>query len=318
MRRLTITGVICTDGNTHLLPQAINSLCKQAIDRERFHLCVVDNSSGTVPMCLPEAFSSWPVDVLREAVVGLSNARNAALRVCNSDVIAFMDDDALADAGWLGALLQAFEEEAHVGAAGGRVTGMWGHQRPHWLPSSKLGFLSLVDWGSERCELFSPRWLAGTNIAFSTETLRKVGGFRTDLGRRGGGLLGNEELDATARVRAAGMRVVYEPNAVVQHLIPPERLTHKWFRRRAFWQAISDLIAQDDRHEEMEGGLFDEAPRLIGSLAPKLWADFSDPAAMAVQLDTIQRLVVSLAAGAIHRNRGTPTRSALSCDKQSR
>ena len=38
-------------------------------------------------------------------------------------------------------------------------------------------------------------------------------------------------------------RVFYDPAAAVQHIIPTERLRPEWFRRRVYWQAVSDLAS---------------------------------------------------------------------------
>jgi hypothetical protein len=62
----------------------------------------------------------------------------------------------------------------------------------------------------------------------------------------GSTLLSNEEIEASERVRAMGKLAVYTPKAVVEHVIPPERLTQSWFRRRAAWQAVSDLLSEPE------------------------------------------------------------------------
>jgi glycosyltransferase involved in cell wall biosynthesis len=111
-----------------------------------------------------------------------------------------------------------------------------------------LSYLTVIDLGHELRELSAGEWLAGCNISFDRVSLIAAGGFSTRLGRMGSGstLLSNEEIEASERVRAMGKLAIYTPKAVVEHVIPPERLTPSWFRRRASWQAVSDLLSEPE------------------------------------------------------------------------
>jgi hypothetical protein len=53
--------------------------------------------------------------------------------------------------------------------------------------------------------------------------------------------LSNEELAVLERIGIHS--VFYAPSACVQHIIPLDRLVPKWFRRRVYWQAVSDTVA---------------------------------------------------------------------------
>ena len=248
----TITAVICTFRRYDRLENALESLFAQTLEPERRRVLIVDNApltEGAAARAVAGYSGSLEVDVITEPKPGLSHARNAALRACSSDLIAYLDDDAIAAATWLSSLVRVFEEERGVAVAGGRVSPIWESSRPKWLSNRLLGYLSLVDWAENRMEIVPPRWLAGTNIAYAAGPLRAIGGFRTDLGRRGNILLSNEELSTCEALRAAGYRVMYEPSARVEHLIPSERLTRSWFRQRAFWQAVSDVLMDNGQSE---------------------------------------------------------------------
>ena len=72
-------------------------------------------------------------------------------------------------------------------------------------------------------------------------------------------MLSNEEIELCARIGRTGKIAVYAPDAVVEHVIHTERLTQSWFRRRAAWQAVSDVLARPD-----------EAPALAAEAARRL------------------------------------------------
>ncbi len=105
-----------------------------------------------------------------------------------------------------------------------------------------LGNVSVVNWGGKDRFAAKGEWVAGTNIAFRVEALNAAGGFAVNLGRTRGGqsLLSNDETDVIDRMIAKGGKLVYSPDAAVGHLVPSERLTQAWFRRRVAWQAVSD------------------------------------------------------------------------------
>jgi glycosyltransferase involved in cell wall biosynthesis len=64
---------------------------------------------------------------------GASATRNTGVASSHSDVVAFLDDDAIAGSTWLEMLLRHFADPRVVGA-GGRVEPLWESGRPAWFP----------------------------------------------------------------------------------------------------------------------------------------------------------------------------------------
>ncbi|MBP0463164.1 glycosyltransferase [Roseomonas sp. PWR1] len=242
-----ITAAICTYQRYDLLPGAIRSALDQSLPAEAFEVIVIDNSpDADLSARKAEAFGAHPNLTWRhEPRPGLSNARNVAAGLAAAPLIAFLDDDARADRGWLAAIADCFDAFGEkVQVVGGRIRPWWGAARPGWLPDSMLGDLTVVDLGDRRRLLEDGEWVAGANIAFRIAALEAIGGFDTSLGRNGGGasLLSAEETAVTDRLRARGGLVAYDPDAAVEHWVDPDRLTQAWFRRRAAWQAVSDYL----------------------------------------------------------------------------
>jgi hypothetical protein len=79
-------------------------------------------------------------------------------------------------------------------------------------------------------------------MAMRRSALTKVGGFHRGLGRRGGQLLSNEELHVKHLLEASGYYTIFSADVVVQHFVPKERMSVSWFRRRFYWQGISDAL----------------------------------------------------------------------------
>jgi glycosyltransferase involved in cell wall biosynthesis len=170
---------------------------------------------------------------------GLSGARNTGVAVANGDLIAFLDDDAVADPDWLAALLRAFDDPGVVGA-GGSATPDWSAERPSWFPEEFDWVIGCSYRGlPERTA--SVRNVLGCNMAFRGDVFATLGGFRSDFGRVGTTPIGAEETEFCIRVtnHDASWRVVYVPTARVQHHVPAVRATCRYFLRRCYGEGLS-------------------------------------------------------------------------------
>jgi GT2 family glycosyltransferase/glycosyltransferase involved in cell wall biosynthesis len=246
-----LSAIICTYNRYDLLPGAIDSLVQQDIPAGLLEIIVVDNSPDQAGAArFGQRYAGLSnLTYIVEPKPGLSNARNIGTAAALGRIVAFIDDDARACQSWAKELLNAHAAfDGQAGVVGGPIAPRWTDEKPAWLGKPLLGYLSLVDLGHELRELSAGEWLAGCNISFDREALIAAGGFSTRLGRTGSGstLLSNEETELSERVRAIGKLVIYAPKAVVEHVIPPERLTQSWFLRRAAWQAVSDLLSEPE------------------------------------------------------------------------
>jgi GT2 family glycosyltransferase len=88
---------------------------------------------------------------------------------------------------------------------------------------------------------------AGGNMAFRREVFDRVGLFNPQLGRNGQSLVGGEENDLFARLRAAGELLYFVPNAAIYHHIPDAKLTDEYFDRLSYNVGRSKALrAQSD------------------------------------------------------------------------
>lgn len=303
-----ITVAVCTYDRYALLKHALASLTRQTLSPADFRIVVVDNSPGRGA---GEDFAARHrgianLDYRFADRPGLSNARNAALAACSDELIAFIDDDAIARPEWLAALVAAFDALGPSAAVvGGAVELLWSKPRPPWLDDAFLSLLSALNWGPARREIVPPReWLVGTNIAFRRPALAAAGGFSTLLGRYGHGaaLLSNEEVETLDRIRSAGGGLYFEPAAIVDHHVHPERLTREWLRRRIVWQRISEAIGATVRQAQTRSG-DGAAPaastlnRNVAAILAKLCRETDDPDEFRRQIYDIAALVEHLMTG---------------------
>ena len=237
-----ISTIICTHNRAKCLARALDSVIAQDLPGEFFEIVVVDNGStdGTRDVVARHAPR---VRYVLEPAIGLSRARNTGWREARADFVALLDDDAEAEPGWLGAVLNAFTSVAPAPACvGGRVDPQWESPRPAWLSDKLLLSLTVADWTDIPHAItdLTSEWLVGANIAFRRDVLERLGGFPASLGRHGSRLLSGEEIYLQTLLIHEGRTCWYEPKARVRHRVPANRLSPSWFRRRYFAQGLSD------------------------------------------------------------------------------
>ncbi|MEA2350693.1 MAG: glucosyl-dolichyl phosphate glucuronosyltransferase [Thermoleophilaceae bacterium] len=176
--------------------------------------------------------------VVVEPRPGLSRARNAALAWAGDDeaVIAFVDDDAVVEAGWHSALTRRWDEAPpEVACIGGPIRPRFAGSPPPWYSDGIAHVLTLLDRGGAVRDL-DPEQEAvyGANISFRAGPLRRAGGFDPDLGHAGGRVWFGEEDEAQRALARLGFGTRYVPDAAVWHVIPPNRLRRRAFLRRRF------------------------------------------------------------------------------------
>ena len=136
---------------------------------------------------------------------GLAGARNTLWGACRTEFVVFFDADAVPRPGCAAALLAAFDDP-HVVAVGGR--------------GEEVGAATFADRWRARSTPQShgdapldDDWMVmGLCSAFRAAALRRVGGFDPTFARCG------EDVDISLRLRRAGGRLAYRPDAVVEHL----------------------------------------------------------------------------------------------------
>ncbi|GGW96613.1 glycosyltransferase family 2 protein [Streptomyces lomondensis] len=189
---------------------------------------------------------------------GLSAGRNTGIAACRGTVIAFLDDDAVAERDWLRHMASAYTDPQVI-AVGGRTVPAWasGH-RPVWFPTE-------FDWVVGCAYRGLPEGVApvrnvlGGNASFRRTAFDAAGGFAIGIGRDGDKRpLGCEETEFCIRLARAipDSLLLFDSRAVIHHKVPAARERFAYFRRRAYAEGLSK--AQVTRHVGVAKGLESE------------------------------------------------------------
>jgi glucosyl-dolichyl phosphate glucuronosyltransferase len=235
---LTLSVVICAYASERWreLVEAVQSVRRQTLKPVEI-VVVVDHNPALCDRARRELSG---VSVVENAYTrGLSGARNSGVRASSGEVIAFLDDDAVAEPDWLERLTAPYADPA--------VAGVGGMIRPRWLGGRPAGFPAEFEWVVGCTYRGTPtaparvRNLIGANMSLRRETVALAGGFSSGVGRVGRLPMGCEETDLCIR---AGQRLpravfLFEPRAVVTHSVPRSRASWSYFHSRCFAEGIS-------------------------------------------------------------------------------
>lgn len=200
--------VVCTYNRGKYLERCLNSLRQQSY--QNYEIIVVNGPSNDETDSVLDKYPDVRV-VKQETLNGLSYARNLGINASRGEIIAFIDDDAVADESWLGNLVLGYINET-VGGVGGLV---YGPQKTHVQfdngTINKCGIPTAV-----RPEGYLPkrgefRILMGTNCSFKRSVLGDVGGFDPYFKYY------HDESDLCVRIVQSGYQIVYQRDAFVVH-----------------------------------------------------------------------------------------------------
>jgi glycosyltransferase involved in cell wall biosynthesis len=232
---MTTSVIIATFNRAALLAETLEAMAGQECPPGGFEIIVADNgSTDHTADVVREASARVPIEYLLVTAPGKSHAVNAAIERARGDLLLFTDDDVLPVPGWLLAWTRAFAQTgADFGA--GRILPRWGATPPSWMSPALYGVLAVPDNGTRRLcgdELRAHGVMPiGANMAIRRAVLQRVGGWRTDLGKLRGTLRTGEDHELFLRLVHSGAMGIYEPGALVHHLVPESRMERSYFRQ---------------------------------------------------------------------------------------
>ncbi|NLP10462.1 glycosyltransferase [bacterium] len=204
-----ITVAICSRNRPRELEECLASL--QPIRSKAHEIIVVDNGSdGDATKKVAEKYKTV---YIHEPTIGLSTARNSAIRSASGEIIAFIDDDCQVDPGWLDAIARAFGDRRIGAVTGKAISGDQSNWVQRQFNSFARGFCAAesVEMTPEKVgNIYIKAVLGvGANMAFRRELLVALKGFSTFFQDC------SDDDYLQCRVIRAGYHVRYAPDSIV-------------------------------------------------------------------------------------------------------
>jgi len=231
---MKISVAICTYNRQKLLSKCINSLLNQDFEKSNYEIIIIDNNSsdGTKDLVYEfiEKNKDFNIRYVFEPVQGLSVSRNRAIAEAKSDILLFIDDDAIADKSLLKEHLRIYREFENVGCVGGKILLEFIDGKPDWLDEKFYKFYGYLDVSDKILEIRHSPY--GGNISFNLEIIKKENlRFDNLLGRKGNILRSGEEVILVENLIKRKYKVFYNPNAFIYHIISADRVKYRYLIR---------------------------------------------------------------------------------------
>ncbi len=244
----SVTVIICAHTMERLddLRAAVASVRRQTRPADEV-LVVIDHNQE-----LLDAVSDLDATVVaNQGPKGLSGGRNTGTELAQGEIVAYLDDDAVAADDWLEYLTAPFQDPSVV-AVGGWANPAWDTGEPEWFPPEFAWVIGCSHRGLPTAQA-EVRNVIGCNMAFRTAAVLAAGGFEVGLGRTADRPLGCEETELCIRIRQAdpGARILLEPQATINHRVPEGRTRWDYFFSRCRAEGnskahVSRLVGTDD------------------------------------------------------------------------
>jgi glycosyltransferase involved in cell wall biosynthesis len=240
--RLEVSVVVCAYSLERWpdLVEAVASLQRQTVGQPEI-VVVVDHNAALLGRV--ESRLSGVRAVTNVHQRGLSGARNSGVAAATGDVVAFLDDDAVAADDWLARLRSGYGDRDVLGIGGAVIPRWAGGRRPRWFPQ-EFDWVVGCSYEGQPTRVTPVRNLIGANMSYRRDVLEAVGGFREGIGRVGRRPLGCEETELSIRAlnqNPTGL-VLYDPSVRVEHRVPRSRQRVRYFVERCYAEGLSKAL----------------------------------------------------------------------------
>ncbi|RQG92845.1 glycosyltransferase [Natrarchaeobius halalkaliphilus] len=197
---------------------------------------------------------------------GISYSRTRGAEIATGEVVAFIDDDAVAEADWIEELARVYDETDAI-AVGGHAKPDWITEKPDFFPAEFYWLVGCDERGmGEHMEELRNTY--GSNISFRRNVFLNVGGYDENTGRKGDRHVQAHEAPVCIRMaNRYGKGVIYNTDAVVNHKLFDYRGEFRWLVFRSFWQGYSKRI-MDVLLPEASGDKNDYLKQLMVQFVP--------------------------------------------------
>ena len=236
-----ISVVICayTEDRWEDTLAAVDSVRRQSYPAAEI-IVVVDHNPTLYQRLKGEIYDATVVENRERP--GLSGGKNTGVALARTEIVAFLDDDAIADSKWLKSFADSYADKTVIGV-GGLTLPAWDTQRPSWFAEEFDWVVGCAYQGMPRSR-GQIRNLHGGNASFRREVFRTVGGFSNGIGRSASKPHGCEETEFCIRLNQSlpGSLLLFDDRAIIWHRVSAARSRFSYFRSRCYAEGYSKAL----------------------------------------------------------------------------
>lgn len=236
---VTASVVVCayTDARIELLNMSIEAVLQQLGAEDE--LVVVIDYNDELLKRVSKQYGSQAKIVPNTNERGLCGARNSGVQASSGGIVAFVDDDAQVQPGWLADLRDHYRDPT-VAGVGGYAYPVWPTERPSWFPFEFDWVVGCSHRGLP-VDVAPVRNLLGCNMSFRRIALNEAGGFDSKIGQVGANLVRCDETELCIRIKQKlpASRLLLDPRIRVRHWVSHDRTRPSYFLRRCFYEGLS-------------------------------------------------------------------------------
>lgn len=237
-----VSVIICayTEKRWHDLCAAVASLLRQTLPATEI-IVVIDHNPTLLQ--LARAHLSGITLIENTQKRGLRGARSSGVLATHGEILAFLDDDAIAEPDWLEQLCAGYVD-LNVLGTGGFIAPLWSTKKPAWFPEEFYWIIGCTYKGMPQEE--SPiRNPIGANMSFRRESFETIGTFRCDgfdLAHQHAGGCEETEFCIRALQYWPQRHILYLPKARILHRVSCSRTHLRYIYKRCYAEGLSKAV----------------------------------------------------------------------------
>lgn len=217
---MKISVIIPTYNRSHMICDALDSLCQQDLPADDFEVLVVDNNSKDATKSVVEQYIAKHQDCkiryVFEERQGDYFARNRGAEEAHGTYLVFTDDDALFDTNYLSTILNLFETYPNVGVVGTRIVVKWEGGTPakwikpyeYLLGAASLNSIGYVVWSTGM-------YVNNGSLAVKRDLYISVGGINP--AQIGDYVIGDAEGGFCRKIHQLGIPMAFTDDVAMWH-----------------------------------------------------------------------------------------------------
>src|SRR3989338_331939 len=234
MLRQSVSVIVPAYNSEKTIESCIEALLLQDYQKELYEVIVVDDgyTDNTA-----QKIKKFPVKYIWQKNSCPASARNNGVTYANGDTILFTDSDCMPDVNWISEMVKPFKDINVMAVKGAyrnkqksivaRFAQLEFEERFEML--KKAEYIDMVDTYS---------------AGFRKDIFLKMGGFDTSFP-----VANNEDTELSYRMSRRGLKMVFNPEAIVYHLNHPDSI--KRYARLKFWRGYWRIVVYKKYPDKM-------------------------------------------------------------------